>query len=157
MRGTHSIVGLLLSAFALLPAHAGQLDALSWLAGCWNNPRGDPGSGEYWQPLAGKMMLGVGRTVRNGRTVEYEYLRLHEDDQGRAVYTAVPSRQKETSFVAIEVGAGVATFENATHDFPQRIIYRRQGEDSLVVRIEGERQGQRRSIDFRFVREACSR
>jgi spore coat polysaccharide biosynthesis protein SpsF (cytidylyltransferase family) len=107
--------------------------------------------------LAGKTMLGVGRTVRNGRTVEYEFLRVHEDEQGRAVYTAVPSRQKETSFVATEVGAGVATFENATHDFPQRIIYRKMNEDSMVVRIEGERQGKQRSIEFQFVREPCPR
>ena len=157
MRGTRGIVGTLLSVFALVPAHSGQLDSLSWLAGCWGNPKGEPGSGEYWQPLAGKTMLGVGRTVRNGRTVEYEFLRLHEDEQGRAVYTAVPSRQKETSFVATEVGAGVATFENATHDFPQRVIYRKTNEDSLVVRIEGERQGKQRSIEFQFVREACPR
>lgn len=156
MRGTCGVVGMLLSAGVLLPAHAGQLNALSWLAGCWRNPRGEAGSGEYWQPLAGETMLGVGRTVRNGRTVEYEFLSLREDEQGRAVYTAVPSGQKETSFVALEVDDGVATFENSMHDFPQRIIYRRSNGAAMVVRIEGVRQGQRRSVEFQFVRETCT-
>ena len=36
-----------------------------------------------------------------------------------------------------------ALFENTAHDFPQRIIYRRDADGSLLARIEGgaERRG----------------
>ena len=40
---------------------------------------------------------------------------------------------------------------------PQRLIYRNSIEEGRVVRIEGERRGQHRSLEFQFVREACPR
>jgi len=142
-----------------LPASASGthgLGSLSWLAGCWANPRGQAGSGEYWQPPAGGTMLGVARLVLDGQTVEYEFLRLHEDAQGRVVYTATPSGQAETSFVATAIADGTATFENPAHDFPQRIVYARNDPAGMSVRIEGTRQGARRAMDFRFERVACA-
>ena len=148
---------MLFLVFALLPARAGQLDELAWLAGCWMNPRAEPGSGEFWQPLAGRSMMGLGRTIRGGKTVEHEFLLLQEDELGRAVYTAAPSNQATTSFVARDVTASVATFENPRHDFPQRIIYRRVSEDSMVVRIEGQREGTGRAVEFQFMRGPCAR
>lgn len=137
------------------PVQAADLAPLAWLAGCWSNPQGDAGSGEYWQPLAGGTMLGVGRLIRNGKTVEYEFLRVHLDEQSRVVYTATPSRQKETSFIASQIADGTATFENPTHDFPQKIVYTRTTPASMSVRIEGARQGAQRSIEFQFERAAC--
>ena len=59
-----------------LPAAAADLAQLSWLSGCWAYDDGDPGSGEYWmRPVAGSM-LAVTRTVKDGRTVGFEYLRI---------------------------------------------------------------------------------
>jgi hypothetical protein len=46
-------------------------------------------------------------------------------------------------------------FENAAHDFPQRVLYRREAADRLVARIEGLRNGQPRGIDFPMQRMAC--
>jgi hypothetical protein len=50
---------------------------------------------------------------------------------------------------------GAITFSNPAHDFPQRIIYRRAGADSLHARIEGTRNGQPRGVDYAYVRVAC--
>jgi hypothetical protein len=47
-------------------------------------------------------------------------------------------------------------FENAAHDFPQRIGYRRLGNDSLVAWIEGTRQGRTRRVEFPYGRVACA-
>jgi Domain of unknown function (DUF6265) len=134
---------------------AQDITALAWLAGCWANVQAEAGSGETWQSLAGGTMLGVGRTVKNGKTLEYEFLRLHRDEQQRIVYTAIPSGQRETSFVASQVTEAMASFENPAHDFPQKIVYRREPPAGMVVSIEGERQGKRRVIEFRFSRMAC--
>lgn len=138
-------------------AAAGELESLSWLSGCWANPRGEVGSGEYWQPLAGGTMLGVGRTVRNGKTIDFEFLRLHTDEQGRVVYTATPSGQKETPFIASQISESGATFENPAHDFPKRITYTRTGESSFVVRVEGEKQGTSRAFELQFRKEPCTK
>jgi hypothetical protein len=149
-------IGILVILACASPVSAGELDALAWLSGCWSNPKAEVGSGEYWQPLAGGTLLGVGRTIRNGKTLEYEFLRLHEDEQGRVIYTATPSRQKEASFVASRVSDSGATFENPAHDFPQKIVYTKTSNTSMVVRIEGERHGKNRSVEFSFTRVPCS-
>ena len=147
-------VTIVLASLAM-PAHAGQLDILSWLAGCWASPDNEEGSGEFWQPLAGRTMIGVARTIRGGKTIEYEFLRLHEDEDGRAIYTATPSGQRDTSFLAVQVDAGAATFENSAHDFPQRIIYVHTDQQHMLVRIEGQHGNTFRVVEFKFERVAC--
>ncbi|HEY1398277.1 DUF6265 family protein [Roseateles sp.] len=147
----------LLSSLASPPAHAeeAQLERLSWLAGCWAAEKGEPGSVEHWLPLAGGTMLGIGRTVKNGRTVEHEFLQIRLNAEGQVVYIALPSRQKEATFVATSIGERAVTFENPAHDFPQRILYKAVGETGLAARIEGQSNGTTRGIDFPMKRVAC--
>jgi hypothetical protein len=52
-------------------------------------------------------------------------------------------------FRAKEVGESRVVFENATHDFPQRVIYWKEGE-VLAARIEGTIRGKERSEEWRF-------
>ena len=103
---------------------------------------------------AGGVMLGMSRTVVRDTTRETESLRLAMRE-GKLTYTALPSRQAETHFAATVVSDTLLVFENLQHDFPQRILYRRRGADSVIARIEGPRGGQTRGIDFPFRRVAC--
>ncbi|OYT92733.1 MAG: hypothetical protein CFE43_06585 [Burkholderiales bacterium PBB3] len=138
-------------------AHAQEspLATLAWLAGCWASETGEVGSGEHWLPLAGGTMLGVGRTVKNGKTVSHEFLQIRVNAEGKPVYIAIPSGQKEASFVAILVADGAVTFENLQHDFPQRILYKALPDNRLAARIEGLRNGALRGIDFPMKRVSC--
>jgi hypothetical protein len=105
-------------------------------------------------PRAG-FALGMSRTVRSDSVVtEFEQLRLFQRE-GRAVYHAEPSGQTATDFEARTTSDSLVVFENAAHDFPQRIIYRKRGRDSLLARIEGTMRGQSRGIDFGYVRAPC--
>ena len=102
----------------------------------------------------GGAMLGMSRTTRRDTVVEYEHLRIF-DRGGKTVYAALPSGQALTEFETASIGDTLVTFENAAHDFPQRIIYRRRGADSVIARIEGMRGGQLRGVDFPYRRVAC--
>lgn len=121
---------------------------LHWLSGCWESASGATSGCEQWMRPDGGTMLGMSRTVRDGRTVAWEHLRIWQDEAGEIYYTALPSGQAETSFRLTHAAPGEATFENPDHDFPQRILYRLVGEDSLLARIEGVRDGRERAIDF---------
>ena len=149
----------LLAIGALVSAHAtaaeSSVESLAWLAGCWQPEQGDAGSGEHWLPPAGGTMLGVSRTVKNGKTVEFEFMQLRTSAEGKLVLIALPSGQKETTFVASAVSERSVTFENPQHDFPQRVIYRLQPEGRLVARIEGTRDGKVRGMDFPMKRVSC--
>lgn len=131
-----------------------KLEDFVWLAGCWENDRAGRMSEERWtKPKAG-MMLGTGQTLKDGKTVEFEFMRIHEE-KGEIFYTAKPSGQPEASFKLVSHRDGKAVFENPQHDFPQRVIYGKQPDGSLLARIEGEMNGQKRGIDFPFKRARC--
>lgn len=149
-------VGCVVALWSGSPASAATLESMAWLAGCWANENGDAGSGEFWLPPAGGRMLGIGRVVRDGRTVEYEFLELEATVDGELIYTATPSRQARAAFKATLQDRSSVTFENAAHDFPQRITYTRVEPGRMVVRVDGDHQGKRRLFEYRFARSACT-
>ena len=103
---------------------------------------------------AGSNLLGMSHTVVDGKTREFEFMRIVQEDNGDIFFVATPSGQKEARFKLINASDREVRFENPEHDFPQRIIYRRDGE-SLVGRIEGTSKGKERAIDFPLKRVAC--
>jgi len=103
---------------------------------------------------AGGVTLGSSRTVAGGTVREWEQIRLSVRE-GQVIYTASPSGQTQTDFTGAAVSDSAFTVENPAHDFPQRIIYRRRGADSLVARIEGNSQAGPRSIDYPMQRVRC--
>jgi hypothetical protein len=157
-RATLLLASLLLAAPATGDPVADPvpIERLAWLAGCWQAVGGEPGSGEQWTRPAGDTLLGTSRTVRGGRTVAWEFVRVERLADGRLAYVALPSGQRETVFPLLAATASSVTFENLEHDFPQRVIYS-LGEDGLLrARIEGLRGGELRGIDFPLRRIACA-
>lgn len=136
-------------------AQVPPVDTLGWMAGCWAADGAEPGSGERWTAPAGGTLLGLSRTVKGGRTLEWEFMRIVTEPDGKVAFVALPSGQRETRFERVASPPDEAVFENPAHDFPQRVIYRRQGDDRLAARIEGLRGGVRRGVDFPLKRVAC--
>lgn len=131
---------------------------LTWMAGCWRRQSANGVSvvEEQWMMPRAGFALGMSRTVRGDSMVtEFEQLRIFQR-AGNAVYHAEPSGQAPAEFEARTTSDTMVVFENAAHDFPQRIIYRKRGVDSLIARIEGTMNGQARGIDFPFARAQCS-
>lgn len=144
---------LLLAACA--SAQANPFAPVEWLAGCWVQQGREAGSVEQWMAPAGGLMLGMARTLKNGRVVEFEFMQIRADADGKLSYVAQPQGRPPTEFGLLRQGEAEAVFENPTHDFPQRVIYRREAADRLVARIEGSMKGKERGIDFPMQRTAC--
>jgi hypothetical protein len=154
------ITAILAAAVAILnhPASAqttGVVAKLSWISGCWQRTtRNGQTIDEQWMTPRGESMLGMSRTVRGDSLIEYEQLRIGAR-AGRAVYFAAPSGQTPSEFTAASVSDTLVVFENPQHDFPQRIIYRKRGADSLIARIEGTTGGNTRGVDFPYAKARC--
>jgi hypothetical protein len=133
----------------------GSLQRLSWLAGCWARGSGDSRDDEQWLAPLGGAMLGVSRTVRDGRAVAWEQMRIEERDS-TLVFTARPSGQTEASFEAIALTDSSVTFENPAHDFPQRVSYTLRPDGGVLGAIEGVRGGRPRRVEFPLARAACA-
>jgi hypothetical protein len=136
---------------AQLAGPPATIDQMTWLQGCWIHTRPNGVIEERWMGPGGGVMLGMGRTLRDGKLRDYEYTRIVETD-GSLAYMAEPSGQEKATFPLKSLTPDMAVFENPTHDFPQRVIYRRLGADQIVGRIEGQIGGQARSVDFPYKR-----
>lgn len=150
--------GMASMLLGVAPAAASDaIDRLAWLAGCWAAERGESGSGEMWMAPGGGSLLGIGRTVRGGRTVEHEFMQIRAGADGKLAFIALPSGQRETTFVLVSQAEREVAFENPQHDFPTRVAYRLLPDDRLIARIEGQRDGRLGSIEFHYKRVACER
>jgi hypothetical protein len=88
------------------------LATLAWLAGCWQSALDEPGSGEQWMAPAGGSMLGMARTVKAGRMVQFEFMQLRETAAGVSLL-AQPGGRQTSVFMAKQVSADAAVFERA--------------------------------------------
>lgn len=143
------IILSIVSADAREPAPPG-LEALGWLSGSWLSENGAESSEHIWTGVRGGTLLGIQRDIRPGRETSVEFVKLHETPEG-IVFTAVPLGQTQTDFLLVELGDRQAVFENAAHDYPQRVIYRLEG-DTLIARIEGTVGGEPRSSEWQWTR-----
>jgi hypothetical protein len=115
---------------------APSIESLHWLAGCWAGEIKGTYVEECWMEPRGGMMPGVNRSVKNGKAVFFEYLRIEESPEG-LVYIASPMGKSPTVFTLKSSENKTFVFENLAHDFPQRIIYQLAGEGTLKARVEG--------------------
>ena len=157
------VLGSILLSFgslALLGAYSQDrpptIESLGWLAGCWEGTyaNGRTVSEQWMKPLGG-VMMGMSRTVRDGKTIAFENVRLEQSETGLIHYVANPSGQKEATFALVKLEGTKAIFENPAHDYPQRIIYHLLSPDSLVARIEGTANGKERGSNFPYRRVRC--
>ena len=147
---------LVLSCASLPAAAQGSMRAQppAWLAGCWERRSANRVVEEQWLAPRGGMMLGMGRTTRGDSVVEFEHTRIYARGD-TLIFAATPSGQAPAEFRTHGPTGDEVRFENPTHDFPQRVIYRRGRGDSLFARVEGTRSGQLRGSDFAYARVSC--
>lgn len=131
------------------------LNALAGLAGCWAGGSGKMAFREHWMRPASGMMMGMGRTLVDGKVASYEAMRIEVDADGTLAFVAKPSGQAEGRFRMVKSDANGVVFENPLHDFPQRVRYQLKADGSLHARIEGTRDGKERGIDFPMRRTNC--
>ena len=141
-------------AAAAFQAPAPTVKDVAWIAGCWDYTRNTRHVTEHWMPAEGGTMMGVSRTVNNGKTTEWEFLIIREGAKGLE-YVAKPSGQPEATFTvdhACRRPRSCSRIPPTT--FPKKIVYKRDG-DALVASIEGPMNGQTRKIDFPYKKTAC--
>ncbi|HZW16545.1 MAG TPA: DUF6265 family protein [Brevundimonas sp.] len=134
-------------AAVLMQAAPAPTPDMTWMAGYWLDCSGSREVSESWSdPRAG---LSVGHAVTvSGDEVSFEVSHIGSTPAGFA-YVAQPGGAPPTAFVLAESGPARAVFANPENDFPTRVIYERDG-DTLTARIEGEIDGQARSMKWTF-------
>ena len=130
----------LLAALLLFMAYGSRLPAqtlqdFAWLAGS-RSMKGNVLIEERWTDPASNMILGISRTVRGDKVVEFEFLRIEARTDG-LYYVAQPGGRPQTDFKLTRWDGTEAVFENPQHDFPKRIIYRRLPDNVVWAKVDG--------------------
>lgn len=125
---------LVIALFAASANAEPKLEDLAWLAGHWGGTVDGVVMEEVWLAPAGGVMPGTHRDLRGARS-SFEFMRIAETSAG-IVFYAQPGGNAATAFRLVESGERRAVFANPQHDFPQRIVYWRAGEE-LCARVEG--------------------
>lgn len=133
-------------------AASSPFDMLGWLEGDWVRQTKRGLATESWTRVSENTMEGLAHVTAGEETHVTEYLRLER--LGDEVFYVAKPRENAfpTPFLLVECDEDHAVFENLEHDFPQRILYTRHGDDAMTARIEGPGDGEVRTIDFRFER-----
>ncbi|HSF18050.1 MAG TPA: DUF6265 family protein [Vicinamibacteria bacterium] len=126
-----------------------EVESLGFLTGSWLYQSGGVEIEEHWTPVKGGTLFGVSRTVVEGRTVAFEYLRIESRGEG-IFYVAQPNGRPGTDFELTRFDASTAVFENPQHDHPKIIRYEKHPDGTLLARIQGEEGSEHREQEFRF-------
>ena len=99
----------------------------SWMMGAWSEHKGDSWTEEFWTSPRGGIMLGAGRSGKDDTLQIWEQMQIRAGKDGKLTLFAMPRGASSTEFPMIAQTDNSITFENAAHDYPQRIRYWREG------------------------------
>lgn len=138
-------VGLaaLFLALASLPVMACDegADFPDWMTGAWARTEDETWADEYWTPPRAGIMIGASRSGKGGKLQFWEHMRIVREADGKLAFWAIAGDQKPVRFVATQKTAEEIVFENADHDYPQRIHYWREGSElkAQISLIDGSK------------------
>ena len=138
-----AIIALLMLTPACAIAETPAPQPPAWMAGYWLSCEGGRQTVEVWIADETGALVGMNQSAGS-----FEHLRIASTDEGYA-YIASPGGAPPTSFLRKPAEQQRAVFENPAHDFPQRVLYSREG-DELVARFEGVIDGKADSMQWRF-------
>lgn len=127
-----------------------DFDKLSWLEGIWIRTNAKPGrtAFESWKKETGNEWTGIGVSLKGQDTLFVEKLKIIVKD--KAIYYVADVKENNGSvyFKMTELTSDGFVCENAQHDFPKMIAYKREGNN-----LKATTSGNGKSIDFLFTRK----
>ncbi|HEX7880212.1 MAG TPA: DUF6265 family protein [Candidatus Eisenbacteria bacterium] len=155
------LAGVALPSSAAEPPKAAPAPAtiedLGWLTGSWSGESNGMRMEEHWTDAGGGGLVGMHKDVKAGKMVSFEFFRIGPDKGGKVTYFTQPGGVPAIPFVAIEMSSSRVVFENAAHDFPQRILYWAGDDGRLHARIEGMMNGKTASEEWSWARMTAAR
>jgi hypothetical protein len=141
--------------FLSLPLLGGDVSTLSWMSGCWAMQQGPLTIEEQWNKPVGGQMMGISRTIKGRNVVFSEFMRIDTDKSDIIYLPRIGTKATPVPFKLTTQSETEVIFENPTHDFPQRILYRKVP-NGLDARIDGKDKGKTRAEDFPMKSVPCS-
>lgn len=131
------------------------IEKAAWVVGTWENHTSRGIIYETWTRSAPQAFTGKSYRLDGADTILLETTTILEKED-TVWFLPVVIGQNDGRAVAFGLSAQTDSslvFENATHDFPQIITYRKVGTDSLLVEISGVNNGRQTKRSFPMQRQ----
>lgn len=139
-------------------AASSKLEKLSWMSGTWHTQQGADDLVEIWSEPRGDSMMGMFHWVKRGKVWIYELMSIVQTDDDLVFRLRhfdrklVPWEEKHDAltYTMKSHSDREVIFENPERDSPRRFVYRLDGNDALILRVEGYTNGKLNVDEFRF-------
>lgn len=141
--------------FAGCQADYSKVNRVNWIEGIWVLREGDSDIEEKWYKADDTSYFGMAM-VRDttGRMLYTEEIKIVLRDD-RLLYIPIVSNQNDgqpVAFTEVSMTDTSILFENAEHDFPQRISYTLTSDKTIEAYIEGTIDDTVRKTVFKYVK-----
>lgn len=132
-----------------------KLDKIGWVLGYWEMVSPEGKVTESWIRTNDSVYSGIGKyTDTAGQTLTTEEISIVLRD-GALLYIPQVSDQNNgqpVTFKEVSFSDTMVVFENKSHDFPQRIVYVKQGAGKMLAYIEGEMNGEPAKMEYPYTK-----
>lgn len=134
--------------------NATNLNKAKWFLGSWHNTTKQGKMIEFWVKANDSVYQGESYFIVGKDTVFAEHMQLEEVHGKMAYIVTIPNQNQEQSvrFEMTNITEKCIIFENPKHDFPNKIMYSKITNDSIVAVIYGVKDGKSASETFAMAR-----
>ncbi|MCV9928362.1 DUF6265 family protein [Flavobacterium sp. LS1R49] len=127
-----------------------KIKAADWLIGKWENVSPQGTLTETWSKVNDSTFQGSSFFIKGKDTIHFETIKLQQKGEV-LTYNATVKGQNNDEPVAFELTSSTEkrlVFENPKHDYPQKISYTKEANESLVAEISGVQLGKATTEKF---------
>jgi hypothetical protein len=132
-----------------------NLSRLEWLIGSWVHDEEDGYFSENWTQVNDSVLSGFGYLFLGEDTIFSETISLEQKGEDLFYIVSAQGQNdgKSVQFRLTSDNDGKFVFEKPEHDFPKRITYQFIDNEHFQAVVEGEEEGETRSMVFDFSRK----
>lgn len=151
-------ISLLLSLFIVVACknsqenEKDQIKSAHWLLGKWETKTAEGRLSENWSKLNDSTLQAVSYFIKAEDTLHFEQILLQQKGEDLLYKASVKGQNNDKAivFTLTSKSPAMLVFENAKHDYPQKISYSLTNKDNIVASISGIQQGKASSERFQL-------
>ena len=121
----------------------GKIKKMEWLVGNWEQKLPEGTVSEIWRKENDSTFSGKSYFVKEEHTIHYETIIITQKKDDLLYIPTVKGQNNDEpiTFTMSSETENNFIFENAAHDYPQKISYKKVSDTRLIATISGKQQG----------------
>lgn len=144
------LVSILLFVSCKNSKEVSKIVGQDWLLGKWGNKSDEGNLLETWKKVNDSLFIGESYFIKDKDTLHSEKIELQQKGEELFYIATVKGQNNDkpiTFYHNIEIEKQLV-FENAKHDYPQKIVYKPIAKDRIFIEVSGTEKNKPSSIRY---------